>query len=124
MRWQVRSRYGSLALMKSRTWLRIAAILLAVHTISHTLGTLSNPQVPGADVLINSMRNFHFDAMGWDRTAWDFFRGLDLLFSVNLAVDSERYAVKEVARVLRISEAEVRAVEDKFLGRFRQTGPT
>jgi|SRR5215469_627258 len=72
--------------MKPRTWLRIAAILLAVHTISHTLGTLSNPQVPGANVLINSMRNFHFDAMGWDRTAWDFFRGLGLLFSVNLVV--------------------------------------
>jgi DNA-directed RNA polymerase sigma subunit (sigma70/sigma32) len=39
-------------------------------------------------------------------------------------IDSEIYAVKEVAKVLRISEAEVRAVEDKFLGRFRQTGPT
>lgn len=39
-------------------------------------------------------------------------------------IDSERYAVKEVAGVLRISEAEVRAVEDKFLGRFKQTGPT
>ena len=37
-------------------------------------------------------------------------------------IDSEIYSVKEVAKVLRISEAEVRAVEDKFLGRFRQPG--
>ena len=38
---------------------------------------------------------------------------------MRFSIDSENYAVKEVARVLRISEAEVRAVEDKFLGRFR-----
>ena len=38
---------------------------------------------------------------------------------MRFGIDSEEYAVKEVAQVLRISEAEVRAVEDKFLGRFR-----
>ena len=43
---------------------------------------------------------------------------------MHFGIDSEDYAVKEVARVLGISEAEDRAVEDKFLGRFRQTGPT
>ena len=43
---------------------------------------------------------------------------------MRFGIDSEVYAVKEVARVLGISEAEVRAVGDKFLGRFRQTGPT
>lgn len=72
--------------MKSSSWLRIAAGFLAIHAIAHTLGTFTNPQVPGVDALINSMRNFHFDAMGFDRTAWDFFRGLGLLFSVTLAV--------------------------------------
>jgi DNA-directed RNA polymerase sigma subunit (sigma70/sigma32) len=43
---------------------------------------------------------------------------------MRFGIDSEEYAVKEVAQVLRISEAEVRAAEDKFLGRFRQTRPT
>jgi len=43
---------------------------------------------------------------------------------MRFGIDSEDYAVKEVAQVLGISEAEVRAVEGKFLGRFRQTGPT
>jgi len=38
---------------------------------------------------------------------------------MRFGIDSEEYAVKEVARVLRISEAEVRAVEDKFLGHAR-----
>ena len=71
--------------MKPRKWLRIAAGILAIHAVAHSLGTLTNPQAPGVDALINTMRNFHFDAMGWDRTAWDFFRGLGLLFSVTLA---------------------------------------
>ncbi len=43
---------------------------------------------------------------------------------MRFGIDSEDYAVKEVARVLGISEADVRTVEDKFLGRFRQTVPT
>jgi DNA-directed RNA polymerase sigma subunit (sigma70/sigma32) len=38
---------------------------------------------------------------------------------MRFGIDSEVYAVKEVAQVLGISEAKVRAVEDKFLGRFR-----
>ena len=46
------------------------------------------------------------------------------IIRMRFGIDSEVYAVKEVAKVLRISEAEVRAVEDKFLGRFRQPGPT
>jgi hypothetical protein len=32
------------------------------------------------------MRNFHFSIMGTDRTAWDFFHGLSLLFAANLAI--------------------------------------
>jgi DNA-directed RNA polymerase sigma subunit (sigma70/sigma32) len=40
---------------------------------------------------------------------------------MRLGVDSEVYSAKEVAQLLRISEGEVNAVEDKFLGRLRQT---
>jgi DNA-directed RNA polymerase sigma subunit (sigma70/sigma32) len=46
------------------------------------------------------------------------------IIRMRFGIDSEVYAVKEVAKVLRISEAEVRAVEDKFLGQFRKAGPT
>jgi DNA-directed RNA polymerase sigma subunit (sigma70/sigma32) len=46
------------------------------------------------------------------------------IIRMRFGIDSEVYAVKEIAKVLRISEAEVRAVEDNFRGRFRQTGPT
>jgi RNA polymerase primary sigma factor len=43
---------------------------------------------------------------------------------MRFGIDSEDYTVEEVALVLGISEAEVRAIEDRFLGRFRRTGPT
>lgn len=43
---------------------------------------------------------------------------------MRFGIDSEVYSPKEVAKLLRISEAEVHAVEDKFLLGFRQTGPT
>ena len=46
------------------------------------------------------------------------------IIRMRFGIDSEVYAIKEGAKVLRISEAEVRAVEDKFLARFRQPGPT
>jgi hypothetical protein len=72
--------------MKSRTWIRVAAGLLAVFASIHALGALSNNQAPGADKVIAAMRAFHFDAMGTDRTAFDFFQGLGLLFSTNLAI--------------------------------------
>ena len=38
---------------------------------------------------------------------------------MRFGIDSEEYAAKEVAKVLRISEAEVRAIEDRFLEQFR-----
>lgn len=50
--------------------------------------------------------------------------GEQRIIRMRFGIDSEVYAVKEIAKVLRISEAEVRAVEDNFRGRFRQTGPT
>jgi RNA polymerase primary sigma factor len=46
------------------------------------------------------------------------------IIRMRFGIGSEVYTVKEVAKVLRISEAEVRAIEDKFLERFRKTGPT
>ncbi len=46
------------------------------------------------------------------------------IIGMRFGIDSEVYPVKEIAQLLRLSEAEVHAVVDKFLLRFRQTGPT
>ena len=63
------------------------AAVLAVHTIAHTAGSVaSNNPTPGVVAFITTMQNFHFSIMGSDRTAWDFFHGLGLLFAANLAI--------------------------------------
>jgi hypothetical protein len=73
--------------VRARTWLRIAAAVLAVHTIAHSAASVaSNKRTPGVGALITTMRNFRFSIMGTDRTAWDFFHGLSLLFAANLAI--------------------------------------
>jgi len=72
--------------MKSRTWLRIAAGLLAFFAFIHFSGAVIDNRPPGSDKVFEAMRNFHFDAMGTDRTPLDFFHGLGLLFSTNLAI--------------------------------------
>ena len=48
--------------------------------------------------------------------------GEQRIVRMRFGIDSEVYSAEEVARLLRIPEPEVRAVEDKFLGRFRQNG--
>jgi hypothetical protein len=56
--------------VRARTWLRIAAAVLAVHTIAHSAGSVvSNNRTPGVGALITTMQNFHFSIMGTDRTA-------------------------------------------------------
>lgn len=72
--------------MKARTWIRIAAGLLAFFAAIHIVGDFTDNQPPGSQKVVEAMRSFHFNAMGSDRTAWDFFRGLGLLFSADLAI--------------------------------------
>jgi hypothetical protein len=39
---------------------------------------------PAEDAAVGGMRSFHFDAMGSDRTLWDFWTGFGLTLSVHL----------------------------------------
>lgn len=72
--------------MRARTWLRVAAAVVAAHTIARSAGSVASNRTPGVGALITMMRNFHFSIMGTDRTAWDFFQGLGLLFAASLAI--------------------------------------
>lgn len=59
--------------MKASTLYRIAAVLLLLFAIGHTLGFRQSDPKWGIDALLSSMRSIHFDADGFDRTYWDFF---------------------------------------------------
>ena len=59
--------------MKSSTLYRIAAVLLLLFAVGHTLGFRQSDPKWGIDGVLISMRSIHFDVQGFDRTYWDLF---------------------------------------------------
>jgi hypothetical protein len=77
--------------MKASTFYRIAAVLLLLFAVAHTLGFRQSDPSWGIDALLASMRSIHFDVQGFNRTYWDIFEaagfsmGVFFLFSAILA---------------------------------------
>ena len=59
--------------MKASLLYRIAAVLLLLFAVGHTLGFNEPDPKWGVDVLLASMRSIHFDVLGFNRSYWDFF---------------------------------------------------
>jgi len=59
--------------MKASMLYRIAAVLLLLFAVGHTLGFRESDPVWGTDALLSSMRSIHFDVQGFNRTYWDLF---------------------------------------------------
>ena len=77
--------------MKPSPLYRIAAVLLLLFAVAHTLGFSQSEPAWGVDALLQSMRSMRFDVMGSSRTYWDLFLAAGLsvgvlyLFSALLA---------------------------------------
>lgn len=61
--------------MKASVFYRIAAVLLLLFAVGHTVGFSQSDPTWGVDALLGSMRSIHFDVQGFNRTYWDFFVG-------------------------------------------------
>src|SRR5215467_8227087 len=59
--------------MKASVFYRIAAVLLVLFALGHTLGFRQSDPKWGVDALLDSMRSIHFDVQGFNRTYWDLF---------------------------------------------------
>ena len=59
--------------MKASMFYRIAAVLLLLFAVGHTLGFRQSDPTWGVDALLGSMRSIHFDVQGFHRSYWDFF---------------------------------------------------
>jgi hypothetical protein len=59
--------------MNASTLYRIAAVLLLLFAIGHTLGFRQSDPKWGVDALLGSMRTIQFDMQGFKRTYWDLF---------------------------------------------------
>ena len=77
--------------MKASMLYRIAAVLLLLFAVGHTLGFRQSDPAWGVDALLSSMRSIHFDVQGFSRTYWDLFEaagfsvGVFYLFAAILA---------------------------------------
>jgi hypothetical protein len=70
--------------MKASVFYRIAAVLLVLFAIGHTLGFRQNNPEWGASSVISAMQSTRFNAQGFSRTYRDFFGAFGLFFSVFL----------------------------------------
>jgi hypothetical protein len=70
--------------VKARILYRIAAVLLLLFAVGHTLGFRQGDPAWRAAALIGSMQSVHFNAQGFNRTYWDFFTAFGFFFSVFL----------------------------------------
>ena len=63
--------------MKAKLLLRIAAVLMLLHTLGHTIGALTGKEAPNARVgtVITGMEKEHFDFMGRSVSLGAFFDG-------------------------------------------------
>jgi len=59
--------------MKASMFYRIAAVLLLLFAVGHTLAFRQTDPVWGVDALLGSIRSIHFDVQGFNRTYWDLF---------------------------------------------------
>src|ERR1041384_1706480 len=94
--------------MKASTLYRIAAVLLLLFAVGHTLGFRQSDPSWGVDALLASMRSIHFDVQGFRRTCWDLFVaagfsvGVFYLFAAVLAWQLARLPADTLA-VMRVT---------------------
>jgi hypothetical protein len=71
----------------SKLWWRVTSGLTWFFAMAHTAGMLKR-EVRGPDekALLDHMRRYHFEIMGFTRTYWDFFFGFGLFLTAALVV--------------------------------------
>jgi len=59
--------------VKASIFYRVAAVLLLLFAVGHTLGFRQSDPKWGVDTLVASMQSIQFDVQGFNRTYWDLF---------------------------------------------------
>jgi len=97
--------------MRAPVFYRVAAVLLLLFAVGHTLGFRESDPQWGVDALLASMRSIHFDVQGFNRTYWDLFVaaglsvGVFYLFAAILAWQLGGLATEILARLRGIAWA-------------------
>ena len=97
--------------MKASALYRIAAVLLLLFAVGHTVGFRQSDPRWGVETLLGSMRSIHFDVQGFSRTYWDLFVaaglcvGVFYLFAAILAWQLAGLPAETLARMRGIAWA-------------------
>jgi hypothetical protein len=97
--------------MKASTFYRVAAVLLLLFGVAHTLGFRQSDPEWGVDAVLGSMRSIHFNVQGFNRTYWDLFLaagysvGVFYLFSAILAWQLAGLPTETLARLRGVAWA-------------------
>lgn len=70
--------------MKASLFYRIAAVLMVLFAVGHTLGFRQSDPAWGVEAVRVAMQSVHFNVQGFSRSYWDFFVGFGLIGSVFL----------------------------------------
>ena len=70
--------------MRASVFYRIAAVLILLFDVAHTLAFRQADPTWGVDTVRASMQSIHFNVQGFNRTYWDFFVGAGFNVSVFL----------------------------------------
>src|SRR6185312_8709720 len=97
--------------MSASMFYRIAAVLLLLFAVGHTLGFCQSDPQWGVNALLASMRSVHFEVQGFNRTYWDLFVaagfcvGIFYLFAAILAWQLARLPAATLALMRGIAWA-------------------
>ena len=97
--------------MKASIFYRVAAVLLLLFAVGHTLGFRQSDPKWGLGTLLASMQSIHFDVQGFDRTYWDLFVaagfsvGVFYLFAAILAWQLGRLPEQTLAQMRNVTWA-------------------
>jgi hypothetical protein len=97
--------------LRAPVFYRIAAVLILLFDVGHTLAFRQSDPSWGVDTLRASMQSIHFNVQGFPRTYWDFFVGAGfnvsvfLLFAAVLAWQIGGFPAETLTRVRGIGWA-------------------
>lgn len=107
--------------MKPALLLRIAAVITLVFGTLHQMGMPWAPtKVPEAVALAESMKALHFDALGANRSYWDFYQGFGI--SITIYLFAQGLALWFIGGVAKTRPTEVRWIVGVFLVAYAALG--
>ena len=75
--------------MKPDVFLRIAAVLMLIQAVLHTIGGVFGEPEPGAAAAaVAAMKSNQFLLLGNTRSYWDFYMGMGLGITISLTVEA------------------------------------